>query len=70
MNRTEKNIYYQSLKNLSDMNIAQIELNKRDRIIAEMRNANSMHVNTIAAMKKENEELKRRLGLNSASNLQ
>jgi len=53
------------------MNIAQIEFNKKDRIIAEkenalsaMRHINAEKENVIAAMKKENAELRRKLGLN------
>ena len=71
MSKKEKDIYYKSLKNLSSMNIAQIEFNKKDRIIAEkenalsaMRHINAEKENVIAAMKKENAELRRKLGLN------
>ena len=53
------------------MNIVKNEIKARDRIIAEMRQANAVMGNAlaakdkiIAAMEKENAELRRRYGLN------
>jgi len=77
MTKKEKNSYYISLKNFSNMNLAKIELNKlhntianMDNTIATMGNDLAARDNTIAAMKKayaakekENAELRRKLGL-------
>ena len=78
MTKKEKDNYYTSLKNLKDMNIAQIELGKmsnallaKDNIIASMIKENAAKDNLIvskdnliAAVKKENAELRRKLGMN------
>jgi predicted transposase/invertase (TIGR01784 family) len=70
MTKKEKDTYYKSLKDLSDMNIAQIELNKKDRIIAQKDSTIAQKDDTIAqkddtiaAMEKEIAELRQRLGL-------
>ena len=72
MNKKEIKKYYQSLKNLSDMNIAKNELAAKDRIIAEKEiifaKVIAQKDNTIAAMKREIAELRQKSGLNSNNN--
>jgi predicted transposase/invertase (TIGR01784 family) len=51
MTKKEKDIYYTSLKNLSSMNIAQIEYNKLKKVNTEMRNEN-------IEMRNENKEMR------------
>ena len=77
MSKKEKNNYYTSLKNFSNMNLAKIELNKLHNTIAIMGNnieamgkdiaardnAIAAMKKENAAMKKENAELRRKLGL-------
>jgi len=78
MTKKEKDIYFQSLKNLSSMNIAQIEQNKLKQANAELRKANAVMGKAnavmgkelavkdkiIAAIEKENAELRRKYGVN------
>ena len=61
MNRNEVNRY---LKSLNDMNIVRNEIKRRDRALAEARAERDDARNSLAAMEKENAELRRRLGLN------
>ena len=50
MTKKEKNNYYKSLKNLRDMNLAKIELNKLHNTIAIMGNDLAAKDNALAAM--------------------